>query len=338
VVLGRADLQDEQGDGDGEHRVAEEDDPRGVALGAEPSVGSSAIVGRRGRCDRTEPADHQGDACSSARMGSRRNEDDRWEQPREASRRALSCRRWGRGGSPPRIRQTFRSLAGAEGVHARLLEAARRAGATIRAAARTSPTSGQSWLEARLEDGTRWASAGLRGLGDLIAEHAAGFRLLASTLRWVGIALVAVGAALAALSVVAGLFSLGTGGLGTLPAGLIMQSGFLLWGVGDALDTTFDWAEGRIGGQELLVGAGMSIGLSLGGARLVKPAFRCPGAGPQAAPVAPGDGTAVRRGGAAADPAAGRAPWPGDHVVASGHAGSGCRETSCRQCPARAEP
>jgi hypothetical protein len=63
-VLRRADLQDEQGDGDGEHRIAE-DEPRRIAFCAEPSAGSGWAVGRGGRCDRTEPADHQGDACSS---------------------------------------------------------------------------------------------------------------------------------------------------------------------------------------------------------------------------------------------------------------------------------
>jgi hypothetical protein len=68
-VLRRADLQDEQGDGDGEDRIAEEDDPRGIAFRAEPSAGSGWVVGRGGRCDRTEPADHQGDACSSAPDG-----------------------------------------------------------------------------------------------------------------------------------------------------------------------------------------------------------------------------------------------------------------------------
>jgi hypothetical protein len=38
-VLRRADLQDEQGDGDGDDRIAEEDDPRGIAFGAEPPAG-----------------------------------------------------------------------------------------------------------------------------------------------------------------------------------------------------------------------------------------------------------------------------------------------------------
>jgi hypothetical protein len=39
-VLRRADLQDEQGDGDGEDRIAEEDEPRRIAFGAEPSARS----------------------------------------------------------------------------------------------------------------------------------------------------------------------------------------------------------------------------------------------------------------------------------------------------------
>jgi hypothetical protein len=45
-VLRRADLQHEQGDGDGENRIAEELEPRGIAFRAEPSAGSRRVVGR----------------------------------------------------------------------------------------------------------------------------------------------------------------------------------------------------------------------------------------------------------------------------------------------------
>jgi hypothetical protein len=162
-------------------------------------------------------------------------------------------------------------LTAAADVRARLLEAARQAGATIRAAGRTSPTADQGWLADRWGDGTRWAADRLRDLQGFIAEHVAGFRLLAKALRAIGIALVAIGAVLAVLSLVAGLFSFGIGWLGEVPAGLTMQGGFLLWGAGDALDSTVDWAEGRTTGRHFLVDAGLAMALSLGGARLVKP-------------------------------------------------------------------
>jgi hypothetical protein len=42
-VLWRADLQDEQGDG--EDRIAEKDEPLGMAFRAEPSAGSGRVVG-----------------------------------------------------------------------------------------------------------------------------------------------------------------------------------------------------------------------------------------------------------------------------------------------------
>jgi len=58
-VLRRADLQDEQGDGDGKDRIAKEDEPGGIAFGAEPAARSGRVVGRGGRCNRTEPADHR---------------------------------------------------------------------------------------------------------------------------------------------------------------------------------------------------------------------------------------------------------------------------------------
>jgi hypothetical protein len=88
-------------------------------------------------------------------------------------------------------------LAAAEGVRARRLEAARQA-ATIRAAGRTSPTADQSWLEDQWEKTRRWASEHVDELKGLVAEHAATFRSVAKVLRVVGVALVAVGAVLAA--------------------------------------------------------------------------------------------------------------------------------------------
>jgi hypothetical protein len=48
-VLRGADVQDEQGDGNGEDRVAEEDKPPGIALGAETRAGSGRVA--------TEPAE-----------------------------------------------------------------------------------------------------------------------------------------------------------------------------------------------------------------------------------------------------------------------------------------
>jgi hypothetical protein len=93
-------------------------------------------------------------------------------------------------------------LAAAGGVRARLLEAARRAGATIRAAGRTSPTADQNWFQDRF-----------------VAEHAAALRSAAKALRVVGVALVAVAAVLAVL------------GFG----GAIMAAGLVVWGAGDAL-------------------------------------------------------------------------------------------------------
>ena len=44
VVRRGPDLQDEQGNGDGEHRVAEEDDPRGIAFCAESPAGSGGAI------------------------------------------------------------------------------------------------------------------------------------------------------------------------------------------------------------------------------------------------------------------------------------------------------
>jgi hypothetical protein len=62
-VLRRADLQDEQGDGDGEDRIAEEDDPRGIAFRAEPlpdpagSSGAEVVaIERNQRITKATPA------------------------------------------------------------------------------------------------------------------------------------------------------------------------------------------------------------------------------------------------------------------------------------------
>jgi hypothetical protein len=96
------------------------------------------------------------------------------------------------------------------------------------------------------------------------------FRFIADALRWVGGVLAGVGVLVAAVSFVAGFFSFGTGWLGEIPAGTLIATGMLLWGVGDALDTTVDWAEGRISGTELLLSAGTSMALALGGAVVVK--------------------------------------------------------------------
>jgi hypothetical protein len=133
-------------------------------------------------------------------------------------------------------------LVAAGGVRAQVMEAARQAGVAIRAAARTSPTAGQSWLEDRWEKTRSWASEQVDGLKGWVAEHAAGLRSVAKALRVVGVALVAVGAVLAVLGV----------------GGGVMAAGFLLWGAGDVLDATVDWAEGRITGRELLVSAGLA--------------------------------------------------------------------------------
>lgn len=145
-------------------------------------------------------------------------------------------------------------LAAAGGVRAQVLEAARQAGGAIRAAARTSPTAGQSWLEDRWEKTRSWASEQVDGLEGWVAEHAAGLRAVARALRVVGMALVAVGTVLAVLGV----------------GGGVMAAGFLLWGAGDVLDATVDWAEGRITGRELLVSAGLAVGLGLVGGGAAK--------------------------------------------------------------------
>jgi hypothetical protein len=161
-------------------------------------------------------------------------------------------------------------LTTAAGLRGQVVAAAQQAARAIRAAGRASPTAGQAWLSGKWEDLWRWGSERLDELKGFIAAHAEVFRFIADALRVVGIALVAIGAAVAAISFVAGVFSFGTGWLGEIPAGTLVATGMLLWGAGDALDTTVDWAEGRIDGTELLLGAGTSIGLALGGAVVVK--------------------------------------------------------------------
>jgi hypothetical protein len=155
-------------------------------------------------------------------------------------------------------------------LRGQVLAAAQQAAQAIRAAGRASPTAGQSWLAGRWEDLRRWGSDRLADLKGFIADHAEVFRFIADALRFVGVALVAVGVLAAVASFVAGFFSFGVGWLGELPAGTLIATGMLLWGAGDALDTTVDWAEGRIDGTELLLSAGTSIALALGGAMVVK--------------------------------------------------------------------
>jgi hypothetical protein len=161
-------------------------------------------------------------------------------------------------------------LTTAAGLRAQVLEAAKRAAVSIRAAGRSSPTADQSWLTDGWEDGRRWLSNRVDDLRNFVAEHAGGLRVLAKALRWVGMALVAVGAALAVLSLAAGVFSFGIGWLGEIPAGAVLGAGMVLWGAGDTLDTTVDWAEGRIGGRELAFRAGFSVATAFAGGLAVK--------------------------------------------------------------------
>jgi hypothetical protein len=161
-------------------------------------------------------------------------------------------------------------LSAAAGLRAEVLEAAQRAAVSIRAAARRSPTADQGWLAGKWEDGRRWVSDRVDDLRNFVAEHASGLRMLAKVLRWVGMALVAVGAVLAALSFVAGVFSFGIGWLGEIPAGAVLGAGMILWGVGDTIDTTVDWAEGRISGREFAFRAGFAVVTAFAGGVVVK--------------------------------------------------------------------
>jgi hypothetical protein len=161
-------------------------------------------------------------------------------------------------------------LAAAAGLRAQVLEAAQRAAAGIRAAGRTSPTAGRGWLADAWEDSKHWLSARADDLRNFVAEHAGALRTLAKVLRWVGMALAAIGAAVAAISFVAGFFSAGTGWLGEVPAGALIGAGMVLWGAGDALDTTVDWAEGRISGREFVFRAAFAVGTAFAGGLAVK--------------------------------------------------------------------
>jgi hypothetical protein len=145
-------------------------------------------------------------------------------------------------------------VAVATGIRAQVLEAARRSAAAIRGAGRTSPTAGQNFIEDGLEKTGRWASRRLDDLKGFLAEHAEFLHGLAQVLRVVGVVLVAVGAVLAIFGV----------GAAVLPVGLA------LWGAADVLDTTVDWAEGKISGQELLWRAGTAIVLTVAGGVVAK--------------------------------------------------------------------
>jgi hypothetical protein len=70
----------------------------------------------------------------------------------------------------------------------------------------------------------------------------------------VGVALVVVGAVPAVLGV----------------GGGVMAAGFLLWGAGDALDSTVYWAKGTISGRDLLIQSGTALGLSVVGGAAAK--------------------------------------------------------------------
>jgi hypothetical protein len=145
-------------------------------------------------------------------------------------------------------------LTAAAGIRAQVMEAARRSAAVIRAAGRTSPTAGQSWFQDGWETVSRWSSRRLDDLKGFMAEHAGWFRGLAKVLRVVGVVLVAVGAVLA-------IFGVGAG---------VLVAGAVALGAADVLDTTMDWAEGRISGQELLLRAGAAILLTAAGGAAAK--------------------------------------------------------------------
>ena len=83
-------------------------------------------------------------------------------------------------------------LATANGIQARLLEAARQAGGTIRAAARTSPTADQGWLEDRWEKTRRWVS---ERVVDWAEGRTSGRQLLVSAGLALGFSVVGGGAA-----------------------------------------------------------------------------------------------------------------------------------------------
>jgi hypothetical protein len=146
----------------------------------------------------------------------------------------------------------------AAGIRAQVREAARRSAAAIRAAGRLSPTAGQGWFQDGWDTVSRWTSQRLDDLKGFMAEHAGWFRGLAKVLRVVGVVLVVVGAVLAVVGVGAG----------------VMVAGAVALGAADVLDTTVDWAEGRISGQEVLWRAGAAIVLTAVGGAAAKLAAR----------------------------------------------------------------
>ena len=202
----------------------------GIRAGAEQTYGSLAAV-RADRAGLREPSGEEAAADPAAQTAY------------EADRRALDRR----------IDQLEGAwddqAASAAGVNARVREAARQAGHTIRAAGRTSPTAHQGWFEDAWEKGRRRVSGWVDDLKGFVAEHAEAVRSLAKVLRVVGVALVVVGAVLA-------VFGVGT---------LVLTAGFVLWGASDALEATVDWAEGRITGRQLLFRAGVAIVFSTAG-------------------------------------------------------------------------
>jgi hypothetical protein len=155
----------------------------------------------------------------------------------------------GDGAGPGGLQDAWDDQLAAAGLRSQVVEAAQQAAASVRAAGRVSPTAGLGWLANHWEDGQRWLSARVDDLKDFVAEHAGVLRTLAKGLRWAGMALVAIGAVVAVVSFVAGLFTDGIGWLGEIPAGTLIGAGLVLWGAGDTLDTTVDWAEGRISGE-----------------------------------------------------------------------------------------
>jgi hypothetical protein len=168
---------------------------------------------------------------------------------------AFQERRAALGGRIGRLEAAWEAeLAAASGLRLGVLEAARHSASVIRAAGRTSPTAGQNWIQDRWDKTRRWASGQLDNLKDFVAEHAEVFRGVARALRVVGVALVVVGAVLAVLGV----------------GGGVMAAGFLLWGAGDALDSTVDWAKGTISGRDLLIQSGTALGLSVVGGAAAK--------------------------------------------------------------------
>ncbi|WP_062441136.1 WXG100 family type VII secretion target [Herbidospora daliensis] len=155
-----------------------------------------------------------------------------------------------------------RHLVSATALRNEAREAAGRAANSIRAAGRTSPTADQNFLERNLEKADTWVSTRLAELKSFIADRAVMFRGIAKALKAVGAALMAV----AAVAMVLAAFVPVLGWLAEFPLAGMFAVGGALYGTGDALNTTVDWAEGKITGQELLFRGGLAIGLSVVGA------------------------------------------------------------------------